>query len=198
MLEEGKLPSLPPFKHLPSTGRCITKWKLHVSAKNKEQNTACWYNLTTIISAICRIMKWVFWACIPYYVFLPVSVVPCRSWRKREDETRTAGLHHKLLVRQEHSFISGRIIVTNHFLTPDFQEGSTKYLQKVRYHRRGGKEVSLSCRKILAGLIKWLCHLTNCILASDPVEIKRGALLLTPVQDCCRFWSKSLVGRLGL
>lgn len=37
-------------------------------------------------------------------------------------------------------------------------------------HRRGGKEVSLSCRKILAGLIKRLCRLTNCILASDPVE----------------------------
>lgn len=35
MLEEGKLPSLPPFRHLPGTGRCITKWKLHVSAKKK-------------------------------------------------------------------------------------------------------------------------------------------------------------------
>lgn len=113
-------------------------WQMHYQMetscqcqKKKEQNTACWYNLTTIISAISRIMKWVFWACIPYYVFLPVSTVPCRSWGKREDGIRTAGLHHKPLVRQEHSFISGRIIVTNHFLTPDFQEGSTKYLQKV-------------------------------------------------------------------
>lgn len=69
--------------------------------------------------------------CIPYYGFLPVSVMSCGSWGKREDESRTAGLHHKALVGREHSFISGRIIVTNHFLTPDFQEGSTTYLQKM-------------------------------------------------------------------
>lgn len=68
---------------------------------------------------------------IPYYAFLPVSIMPWGGCGKREDEDHTVGLHHKPLVGQEHSCRSGRIIVTNHFLTSDFREGSTKYLQKM-------------------------------------------------------------------
>lgn len=61
----GKLPSLPPLKHLPGAGRCFTKHKLHVSAKNEEHNSACWYFLPALVSAVCRIMMWVLSICTP-------------------------------------------------------------------------------------------------------------------------------------
>lgn len=121
-----KLPSLPPFKHLPGTGRCFTKCKLHVSAKTEEHNSACWYFLPAIVRAVCRITKWVFPICISLGGVSAGEHNALGSWGKREDRTRTAALHHKPLARQELSFISGRISVTNHFLTADFQEGSTQ------------------------------------------------------------------------